>query len=78
MFFRCLVERDINWINLRWFNLGIGAESFVELDFTCLDLRFVTFRLKPTLRLKIPFLKQIHSHCYYTDINFKCQAFNKI
>jgi len=74
-----MVERDINWINQRWFNLGIGTESMVELHFTCVDLRFVISRLNPMLRLggkkKIT---QAHSHCYYTEINFKSEAFNKI
>lgn len=28
-----LVGRDINWINLRWFNLGTGAESMTEMYF---------------------------------------------
>jgi len=46
-----MVERDINWINQRWFNLGIGTESMVELHFTCVDLRFVISRLNPMLRL---------------------------
>jgi hypothetical protein len=30
-----MVERDLNWINQRWFNMGIGTESMVELHFTC-------------------------------------------
>jgi len=47
-----MVERDINWINQRWFNLDIGTESMVELHFTCVDLRFVISRLNPTLRPK--------------------------
>jgi len=46
-----MVERDINWINQRWFNLGIGTESMVELHFTCVDLRFLISRLNPMLRL---------------------------
>jgi hypothetical protein len=29
-----MVGRDINWINLRWFNLGTGAESMTEMYFT--------------------------------------------
>jgi hypothetical protein len=73
-----MVEGDINWINQRWFNLGIGTESMVELHFTCVDLRFVMSRLNPTLRLKIQILKHKRSDCYYTEINFKSEAFNKI
>ena len=63
-------ERDINWINQRWFNLGIGTESMVELHFTCVDLRFVISQLNPMLRLKKK-IKQLRSHCYYREINFK-------
>jgi hypothetical protein len=33
VFFSCMVGRDINWINLRWFNLGTGAESTIEMYF---------------------------------------------
>jgi hypothetical protein len=28
-----MVGRDINWINLHWFNLGTGAESMTEMYF---------------------------------------------
>jgi hypothetical protein len=66
-----MVERDINRINLRWFNLGTGTESMAELHFTCVDLRFVISGLHPMLCRTILILKQKHSHCHCLEINFK-------
>lgn len=45
-FFLCMVGRDINWINLRWFNLGTGAESMTEMYFTVRGFEVYIIRVK--------------------------------
>jgi hypothetical protein len=41
-----MVGRDINWINLRWFNLGTGAESMTEIYFTVRGFEVCIIRIK--------------------------------
>lgn len=41
-----MVGRDINWINLRWFNLGTGAESMTEMYFAVHEFEVYIIRVK--------------------------------